>query len=152
MIKLSLFKPYHKSMLLDFFSSLSLKTIKLFSTVGRDPKTLYHAIKVESSISDILLAFKGNKIVGIGKITYYENVAWILSLVVKEEERGKGIGSMILKELESLGKKRKSIKKLLLEVKKENIVGQLFFLKNGFKVTNTVSNINLIRMEKKIEV
>ncbi|WP_288371793.1 GNAT family N-acetyltransferase [uncultured Algoriphagus sp.] len=86
-----------------------------------------------------------NRILGIGGL---EN-DFICSVFVDPDEQGKGIGNMIMKELESLAKKNNH-KSVFLH---SSLTAESFYLKNGYKpqkrIVVPVSGENIL-MEKEL--
>ncbi len=86
--------------------------------------------EIENPLCQYIVAKKGNVIVGFaGIIDTYDQME-ITNIVVKKEERNKGIGDILLKELIKLSKKRNA---LYLEVNENNITAIKLYEKNGFK-------------------
>ncbi len=83
--------------------------------------------------SEILVADIGNAVVGYVVVSYREEEAKIMSLAVKKEFRGRGIGKMLLREVMRRAR-NKGIKRLTLEVRVSNRVAQEKKKKLGFEV------------------
>ncbi|MCS7097797.1 MAG: GNAT family N-acetyltransferase [Candidatus Methanomethyliaceae archaeon] len=87
----------------------------------------------ESGISKILVVERSNAIeksdiIGMITIFDYGQIGWISNLIVRENWRRKGIGSLLLREALKLLNGKKTI---ALFSKQESIG---FYLKNGFKI------------------
>tara|TARA_B100001123_G_C15094649_1_gene941072 strand:- start:143 stop:580 length:438 start_codon:yes stop_codon:yes gene_type:complete len=87
-------------------------------------------------------------IIGIGRIHFDRSNGQIRYMAVKKDFWRKGIGSLIITELESIAVKNK-IKNIFLN-SREN--AQTFYIKNGFKtikrVNSSFGGITHYRMEK----
>ncbi len=83
-------------------------------------------IKKDSKTDSIYLAFAGSKLVGCGKVSR-EN--WIGMLFLKPRYIGKGIGALLLSQLEKAAKKHKT-----KAIHANSAPGALrFYIKHGFK-------------------
>ncbi|MCD6493175.1 MAG: ribosomal protein S18-alanine N-acetyltransferase [Archaeoglobaceae archaeon] len=82
--------------------------------------------------SNFLVADIGGKAVGYIVTMDMGVDSKIMSFAVKKEFRGKGIGSMLLKEVIKRCK-NKGKHRILLEVRVSNVVAQKLYKKNGFK-------------------
>ena len=95
-------------------------------------------------------ANRNNKIIGVGRIHFIENVAQIRYMAVKKSYWGNGIGSKIIIELEKIAKKNKIFDIFLNS--RESSVG--FYEKHGFSIIKIVDSsfgdIIHYRMEKKL--
>lgn len=90
--------------------------------------------------SDLLVADIGTKLAGyIVTMDVDKDVGKIISFAVREEYRGFGIGSMLLKKaIERL--KAKGKKRVILEVRVSNTPAQNLYKKFGFKVVDIIPN------------
>lgn len=104
-----------------------------------------------SSNEKILVYEEDGKILGfIDYITLYENTD-ILYIVVNQNYRKKGIGTLLLNEMI----KRENCKHIMLEVKETNIDAIKFYETNNFKtiriIKNYYENIDAYAMERSIQ-
>ncbi len=124
----------------DYFASNEKKDIRKIY-VNSFPKNerfpfwmLKHCSKEENVLFNIIL--NDNKVIGMEYLVNYENIAYLMYLAIDKEQRKKGYGSIILKELIkkyeiiilSIERPRKDLK----DSKKRKD----FYLKNGFSETN----------------
>ena len=95
-------------------------------------------------------AIKDNKnnMIGVGRIHFIDYDAQIRYMAIKKSYRGKGLGTRIIKELETIAY-RTQIKRIFLN-SRENAIK--FYEKNGYKIINEVESsfggIIHYRMEK----
>jgi len=89
--------------------------------------------------SEILVADIGNAVVGYVVVSYREEEAKIMSLAVKKEFRGRGIGKMLLKEVIK-NARGKGVKRLTLEVRVSNRVAQELYKKMGFEIAGILES------------
>lgn len=87
--------------------------------------------------SDMLVADVGGKIVGYIALMEMGLESKIMSIAVKKEFRGMGIGSKLLDEAIKRCKERGKIR-LFLEVRVSNTAAQRLYKKKGFKVIDTI--------------
>jgi ribosomal-protein-alanine N-acetyltransferase len=104
------------------------------------PKNAAHDIFIYLTYgSDLLVADIGGKVVGYLALMELGMDAKIMSFAVKNEFRGKRIGSMLLdaaiKRCKERGKAR-----LILEVRISNSAAQALYKKRGFEIIGTISN------------
>lgn len=86
------------------------------------------------AIKHVVVAYKGDKAVGCGAIKEYEpSVAEVKRMYVPEEHRGKGIASLILRELEKWAAEL-GYTKCILEtgIKQPEAIG--LYKKNGYTI------------------
>lgn len=90
--------------------------------------------------SDIFVADIGNKIVGYVVTMDLDQIRGkIVSIAVRKEFRGSGIGEHLMKRaIERL--KEKGKKEIALEVRVSNYVAQNLYEKLGFKIVETIPN------------
>lgn len=101
------------------FSEYSLRTKNLFLKKYFTKKNFIDDLKRKRI--DLLLAFIDNRIVGyLVAFPPYGGIAYISWIAVKNSFQGKGIGSALLKEYESIAK-RKGIHKIHLWTDKRNL-------------------------------
>lgn len=79
-----------------------------------------------------IVAKNNNKIIGYAGISYILDSADIISIVVDKEYTHKGIGSLLLNNIFKFCNS-KNIKKILLEVRKSNVIAQNLYAKYDFK-------------------
>ncbi len=89
--------------------------------------------------SEILVADIGNAVVGYVVISYREEEAKIMSLAVKKEFRGKGIGKMLLREIIKKARSR-GVKRLTLEVRISNRIARELYKKMGFEIAGVIES------------
>jgi len=92
-----------------------------------------------------------NNIVGVGRIHFIKQHAQIRYMAIKKSHRGKGLGTKIIIDFESIALKNR-IKKIFLN-SRENAIK--FYQKNGYEVINktdsSFGDIIHYRMEKNLE-
>ncbi|MBU7014295.1 MAG: GNAT family N-acetyltransferase [Theionarchaea archaeon] len=76
-----------------------------------------------------VIACRGRRVIGTGRITAAHGNAKISRLAVERKERGKGLGRGIMLELESIAK-RKGVKKIILSSNFQSIP---FYEKLGYR-------------------
>ncbi len=79
-----------------------------------------------------LIAKYNNKIIGYVGISYIYDTADIISIVVDKSYTNHGVATLLLNEIFSFCKEN-NVKKIMLEVRKSNIIAQNLYLKLGFK-------------------
>ena len=78
-------------------------------------------------------AFEGNELIGVITCDFNEFDADIEGVVVKKEYRNKGVGGLLISELEQkLIEQEKE--KIFLEVRKGNFIAKKLYEKMGFKI------------------
>lgn len=87
---------------------------------------------IENDFDFIMVAIESGRILGFGVIRCLPD-AEILSLAVVEEERRKGIGSVILREMINQARSV-GCKNIFLEVRSKNIPAQRMYETNNFEV------------------
>ena len=85
--------------------------------------------------SNFLVADIGGKVVGYIVTMDMGVDSKIMSFAVKKEFRGKGIGSMLLKEVIRRCKERGK-RRIILEVRVSNVTAQRLYKKNGFETVD----------------
>lgn len=98
----------------------------------------------------ILVAEVNNKIIGALRYQYKENKIYFFKLAVLVSYRKNGVGTALIKRLESEAKKIK-IKEICLDVMEEKFLAP-YYQKLGYKIINKVKHIDHhdIYMSKKI--
>jgi N-acetylglutamate synthase-like GNAT family acetyltransferase len=87
--------------------------------------------ELESKAFPIIVCEEDGISIGVGRVHFNsETEAQIRSMAVEENWRGKGIGSIVLNELEKIAKE-KGAKKIILHAR-DNAVN--FYKKNGYKI------------------
>ena len=83
-------------------------------------------------------------IAGIGAVIFYKNTAWLAHIIVRPENRNKGIGKLIVKHLTDDVKKTGCSSILLIATD----LGEPVYLKSGFRI---VSNYLVFKREEQIK-
>ena len=100
-----------------------------------------------------IVAKKENNIIGYLGASFLLDTADLISVVVKQEEKRKGIASSLLLILYRYLKEQ-NVKKILLEVRESNLIAQKTYINHGFNVIsrrkNYYGNESAIIMEKTI--
>lgn len=86
--------------------------------------------ELQNVSSKYIVAKENGEIVGFAGIWYSVDDAHITNIVVRKDNRNKGIGSLLLEKLIELAKVKAS---LTLEVNTKNEIAQKLYLKYGFK-------------------
>ena len=85
--------------------------------------------------------------VGIGKMILRPHLfgyeCWIRDFYVSHDNRRKGVGTYLLKEIRKLANNKKC-KRIRLETVNENEIAIKFYIQNGFKQPGIVLNKNLL--------
>lgn len=92
-----------------------------------------------------------NKYIGFAAVYMNDNenkIAYISSIGINEQERSKHFGSELIRYCENESK-RNGMCKIQLEVKKNNTIANMFYLKNGYSYLKKESE-NSFFMEKKL--
>lgn len=90
--------------------------------------------------SDLLVADIGGRVVGyIAVMDIDKDTSKIVSLAVKKEFRGRGIGTKLLSTAIERCKERGK-KKILLEVRVSNYIAQRLYKKMGFEIVDVIPN------------
>ncbi|MBO5313210.1 MAG: ribosomal protein S18-alanine N-acetyltransferase [Clostridia bacterium] len=120
----------------DDFSALAEIEADAFSTPFKEQDflSLY-----ESEISSVLTARYGDFIVGHLSYTVILDECQIINVAVREEYRGRGIGSRLLENLLTELKGRGVIK-VLLEVRESNLSAIGLYKKHGFSPVGISKN------------
>ncbi len=125
----------------DFLISNDKKRIKKmyyesFDKEERLPFWLLRKCSKENNVKFNVIYYD-NKLIGFQYIIEYDNIAYLMYLAIEKNERNKGYGSEILKNL------NKSYKSVLLSIEKpiEKILDikyerKQFYLRNGFTSTD----------------
>jgi len=87
--------------------------------------------------SDVLVADIGGKIVGYAASMEMGSEAKIMSIAVRKEYRGLGIGSKLLDEVIKRCKERGKAQ-LFLEVRVSNKIAQQLYKKKGFRIIDII--------------
>jgi len=104
---------------------------------NRDDKKWKERFKDTNSI--VFIAFNHKLPIGVSIVNYesaerFKHLAHIYSLYVKKEFRGKGISNLLIKSIILSTKRRKNIKKIKLNVVKQQIPAINLYKKFGFKI------------------
>lgn len=98
--------------------------------------SFYAQFNKTDSIKHALVVYKDQRAIGCGAFKVYkDDVAEIKRMFVNPEERGKGIASKILKELESWARED-NFKSCILETGKKYPEAIALYKKNGFVITS----------------
>ncbi len=100
------------------------------------PEKLKKIIKNRSK--NVIVARKGNKLVGFGIMTYYEEQANLDLLAVKMIYRHRGIGKQIVKWLEEVALTA-GIFNIFVQVRKINNGAIIFYKKLGYEIIDEKS-------------
>jgi [ribosomal protein S18]-alanine N-acetyltransferase len=97
---------------------------------------------------NVFVAVEENKIAGYISLTNQGEIGF---LAVDKKMRRKGIGNELIKKAISFGKNK--LKKLYLDVRKDNIPAVSLYLKNGFSVTKENENNGIVKLklEKRVK-
>lgn len=101
-------------------------------------------------------AFIDDELIGVITCDFNEFDADIEGVVVKKEFRGKGVGALLISELEKVLVKNKK-EKIFLEVRKSNLIAQKLYEKMGFTIISQRKNYysdgeNALVMAKELKV
>jgi putative acetyltransferase len=97
--------------------------------------SFYAQFNKTNSIKHAIVVYEDQRPIGCGAFKVYKDeVAEIKRMFVNPEDRGKGIASTILKELESWAKET-SFKSCILETGKKYPEAIALYKKNGFAIT-----------------
>ena len=88
--------------------------------------------ELKNKYSTYFCAFDEKYIVGFAGVWQSIDVMHITNIVVKKDERGKGIGKKLLEQLIKYSIKQ-DIKSITLEVNEENIIAQNLYKQYGFE-------------------
>lgn len=137
------FTPHQKQRVLEFLGKLSLHTRDMLSVSGTDPKTIYHSFRLEWYDNAPVCLYHEKEIIAIGKLSEWDHGLYLSCLVVRDDLRGKGFGTKLVKYLFAISILN-GTKKMYLEVKKDNPVGIKFFGRMGFKTKKTFESTYLM--------
>jgi len=130
------FTPRQKKNVIDFLTELSVKTRKLLSVSGIDPESIYMSFREDWERTWPICLYRGEKLVGIGKLSPHgQDGVYLSCLVIADKEHHKGLGSRIIEYLIAIGMLNGATS-VTLEARKENKKAQLCFNRNGFKYTS----------------
>ena len=109
----------------------------LNEVVGQETQKDYDKYNTLENIKDVILILNNREVIGCGSFKKYEeSIAEIKRVFVKKEERHKGIGQIIINEIEKVTRK-KGYKELLLETNVKLKPAQNMYEKLGFyKIEN----------------
>ena len=120
----------------------------------------FEALSSEQSIKnainnknyEVIVASINGIIEGFAKMRFQHKESHLMLLGVEPKNRRKGIGKALLSSLEDLCKK-KTIKKIKLEVRESNKIAKIFYESLGYQKTKIVNKFyindeNSIMMEK----
>lgn len=93
---------------------------------------------IKNNTKNVVVARKGNKLVGFGIMTYHDEQANLDLLAVKMIYRHRGIGKKIVKWLEKVAHTA-GIFNLFVQVRKINNGAIKFYKKLGFKIIDEIS-------------
>lgn len=101
-------------------------------------------------------AFIEDELIGVITCDFNEFDADIEGIVVKKEYRNKGVGALLISELEKK-LKEKNKEKIFLEVRKSNLVAQKLYEKMGFTIISQrkgyyCDNEDAVVMAKELKV
>ncbi len=74
---------------------------------------------------------KDQQIVGFAGMMFLDKTMEIMNLVTKKQNRGNGIGTLLLNKIIEIAE-NKNIKEIMLEVKESNLVARKLYEKAGF--------------------
>ncbi len=94
-------------------------------------------LRVRSRRRKVLVAEQDGRIIGFIIAYKYRDRAYIDSLAVDQEYRGKGIGGKLLEEMEKI-LVSEGVEKITLSVKKDNYSALGFYLKKGYVIEGLV--------------
>jgi len=120
---------------------------KEFLSMGWSLKQINNQFNKSTNLSygafykDLMISFIFGDLINIEKISEYE----ILLIYVSKDFRKKGLGTELLKKIEE---NNNCLKKIYLEVSKNNLQGISFYRKMGFKNTYTRKGYFLIGNKK----
>ena len=125
----------------DFLSSSDKKSIKklYYESFDKEERFPFWLIKKCSKEKNVKLTviYNKDKVVGFQYIIEYDNIAYLMYFAIEKNQRNKGYGSEILREL------NRSYKNVLLCIEKANeqvsdikSKRKQFYLRNGFVGTN----------------
>jgi GNAT superfamily N-acetyltransferase len=117
----------------DFISLIALLDAYLRITDGED-HAFYAQYNKTDSIKQVVVVYDNKKIAACGAIKAMDkNRAEVKRMFTKENQRGKGIASRVLKELEVWAKEL-GYNKCVLETGKRQVEAVQLYLKNGYKI------------------
>jgi ribosomal-protein-alanine N-acetyltransferase len=103
------------------------------------PESPWSAVQFREELAGVprthryIVAYKDSEIIGYGGIALVGDVADIHTLTVISKYRQRGIGSELLKQLESWAKER-SVTAFMLEMREGNSQAQSLYEKNGYQI------------------
>jgi GNAT superfamily N-acetyltransferase len=119
----------------DFIALVKRLDAFLAVTDGEE-HAFYNQFNKIDKINHVVVFYENDSAYACGAIKQVETSAtWeIKRMFVSDQMRGKGIGSLLLKELEFWAKEL-SVEKLILETGKRQVEAIALYHKNGYKIT-----------------
>lgn len=133
MYKFVRFTSKRRNDVLSFLGGLSEQTRTQLSVAGIDPRTLYLSFKDDWRNSYPICVYHGQSLVALGKLSVKGDIGFITSFVVSDRYQRKQIGTRLMKYLFALAVLNNA-KKVILEVKKDNLNARRFFERLGYKL------------------
>jgi putative acetyltransferase len=115
------------------FQKLVLLLDKELAIVDGDDHAFYSQFNKIDKLKQVILAYEGETVLGCGAIKEFEeNTMEIKRMYVLKDQRGKGIASKIVTELENWTKEL-GFKKCILETGKKQVDAVNLYIKNKYQ-------------------
>jgi putative acetyltransferase len=115
------------------FQKLVILLDKELAIVDGDDHAFYSQFNKIDNLKQVILAYEGETVMGCGAIKEFsENTMEIKRMYVLKDQRGKGIASKIVTELENWTKEL-GFKKCILETGKKQVDAVNLYIKNKYQ-------------------